>query len=54
MESNLFDYEEIRKSELFGIKKYQDAIYRGYLANGKRHGWGIMFYKKIRVYEGEW
>jgi len=52
MESNIFDYEQVKKSEGFGIKKYQDAIYRGELAKGKRNGWGVMYYKKNRVYEG--
>jgi hypothetical protein len=31
MESTLFDFEELRKSPNFGIKKYSDAIYRGEL-----------------------
>lgn len=31
MESQLFDYNTIRKQENFGIKKYSDAIYRGEL-----------------------
>ena len=50
----MFDYEGVRNLEIFGIKKYQDAIYRGELINGKRNGWGVMFYKKNRVYEGQW
>jgi hypothetical protein len=29
MESDVFDYEKIRKDENFGIKKYADAIFRG-------------------------
>ena len=29
MESNMFDYEEIKSSEFFGIKKYADSVYRG-------------------------
>lgn len=29
MESSVFDFEEVRKSTDFGIKKYSDAIYRG-------------------------
>lgn len=44
----------MRAEENFGIKKYQDAVYRGIIVSGKRHGRGIMFYKKDRVYEGEW
>lgn len=54
MESTMFDYNELKQLENFGIKKYSDAIYRGELGNGKRHGKGIMFYKKNRVYEGDW
>jgi len=54
MESAMFAYDELRSSETFGIKKYQDAIYRGQIVGGKRQGRGIMFYKKNRVYEGEW
>lgn len=33
MESNSFDYEEIMKRETFGIKKYQDSVYRGELTD---------------------
>ena len=29
MESNMFDYEEVKVSEYFGIKKYADSVYRG-------------------------
>lgn len=36
MESTIFDYQQICKSELFGIKQYRDSIYRGELVNGKR------------------
>ena len=54
MESQMFNYEGVRKGENFGIKKYTDAIYRGDLQSGKRHGLGVMLYKKNRVYEGEW
>ena len=48
----MFDYELIRKSEQFGMKKYTDAMYRGELENGKRSGYGAMVYRKNRVYEG--
>ena len=55
MISNEFDYEEVRKSEVFGIKQYKDSIYRGEL-NGKRkrHGLGVIVYNTGRIYEGEW
>jgi len=29
MESNMFDYDDLKKSEFFGIKKYADAVFRG-------------------------
>jgi hypothetical protein len=54
MESSMFDYEQLRKSPTFGIKKYHDAVYRGELKDGKRHGLGVMVYRKSRVYEGSW
>jgi hypothetical protein len=54
MESAVFQYDAMRASDAYGIKKYSDAIYRGQLLNGKRNGNGVMFYKKNRVYEGGW
>jgi len=48
----MFDYDQIKSSETFGIKKYNDAIYRGELMEGRRHGYGVMVYRKNRVYEG--
>ena len=54
MESNVFDFEEIRKSTDFGIKKYSDAIYRGLIQAGKKNGLGVMLYRKDRVCEGYW
>ena len=54
MESEVFDFSEMKKDGNFGIKKYQDAIYRGSIISGKRQGKGVMYYKKNRVYEGEW
>ena len=54
MESNMFDYEQVKQGEHFGIKKYTDAIYRGELVSGKREGYGVMVYRKNRVYEGQW
>ena len=54
MDSKIFDYQQIRQSESFGFKKYTDAVYRGQIGNGKRHGYGVMVYKKNRVYEGQW
>jgi len=54
MQSTLFNYDQIMKEEIFGMKKYQDAVYRGQLLNGKRDGFGVMVYRKNRVYEGQW
>ena len=31
MESTVFDYNEIITQEHFGLKKYQDAVFRGEL-----------------------
>ena len=40
------------KDDVFGMKKYQDAVFRGQLLNGKRDGFGVMVYRKNRIYEG--
>lgn len=53
MESNVFDYNEVKYSDNFGMKKYHNSIYKGELLNGKRHGRGIMIYTN-RLYEGDW
>jgi hypothetical protein len=29
MESNMFDFEEIKAGEFFGLKNYKDSFYRG-------------------------
>ena len=42
MESQIFDYEVLRHATEFGMKQYKDSVYRGELANGKRHGLGVM------------
>ena len=36
MESQVFDYELLRQAPEFGMKQYNEAVYRGELANGKR------------------
>jgi len=47
MESNMFDYEEIKKGQFFGIKKYADSVYRGELTEqNKRRIWGHGLSKK--------
>jgi len=38
MESNLFDFEEVKRSPRFGIKQFVDAVYKGELVQGLRHG----------------
>ena len=51
----MFDYEEIKKSQFFGIKKYADSVYRGELTEqNKREGYGVMVYRKNSVYECYW
>lgn len=32
----MFDYDMLRQAEEFGMKQYNEAVYRGELANGKR------------------
>ena len=36
MESQVFDYEILKQSPDYGIKKFSEAIYRGELKNNKR------------------
>lgn len=36
MESNMFNYDEVKVSDTFGLKRYNDAIYRGHIIDGKR------------------
>ena len=48
----MFDYEILRQAPEFGMKHYNEAVYRGELINGKRQGLGVMQYRKARVYEG--
>ncbi len=54
LESQEVDWEQLKKSEDFGIKKYNNALYKGELVNGKREGRGVMRYRDGRVYEGHW
>ena len=44
MESSLFDFEEVRRSENFGIKVFNNAVFKGIIINGSRNGNGIMIY----------
>jgi hypothetical protein len=54
MESQIFDYEKVKKSENFAVKIFSKAIYKGQLDSNKRHGKGAMVYQSGRVYEGSW
>ena len=61
MHSNEFDFELLKHSENFGIKKYRDSIYKGELRatpesgnKPKRHGKGVCVYGNGRIYEGNW
>ena len=42
MESQVFDFEILKQSPEFGMKNYNEAVYRGELTNGKREGLGVM------------
>ena len=54
MLSQLFDYEELKKEENFGIKRYKDSLYKGLLRERNRQGLGVLIYQSGRVFEGEW
>lgn len=55
MESNMFDYESVKILPNFGVKKYADSVFRGELDDtNQRSGFGVMVYRKNRVYEGNW
>ena len=34
------------------MKQYKDSIYKGELINNKRSGYGVIYYRTNRVYEG--
>jgi hypothetical protein len=52
--SDDFDYDLLRQSPNFRVKKYQDAVFRGEVVSGKRTGLGVMIYRTGRIYEGRW
>lgn len=54
MISELFDYNQVKNLELFGMKRLKHALYKGCLQGKKRHGLGVLVYRSGRVYEGEW
>lgn len=49
-----FDFDNLKQSEGYIVKKFPEAIYMGQIKDGKRHGQGVMKYISNRVYEGEW
>eukprot|EP00347_Sterkiella_histriomuscorum_P014581 403360337 len=54
MLSNLFDFDELKQSENFKVKTFNDAVYHGDFKEGKRHGFGVMRYFNGRIFEGSW
>lgn len=54
MITDLFDFEALKKSDKFAIKRYKESLYRGEIDDGTRHGKGICVYEIGRVYEGDW
>lgn len=54
MLSDVFDYDELRERDNFGIKGYKDSIYKGQLDGRKREGKGVCVNDNGRVYEGDW
>ena len=56
MLSNMFDLEQLKHSNTFGVKNYKDSYYIGELdpETSMRDGLGICVYNSQRVYEGNW
>lgn len=54
MLTDLFDFEMLKQSKNFHVKRYKDSLYRGEIENKKRHGLGICCYEIGRIYEGSW
>jgi hypothetical protein len=52
--SKEIDLSKLEESHDFGIKRFSDALYKGEIRFGKRHGLGIMKYTNGRLYEGHW
>jgi hypothetical protein len=48
------DLEALQEKSGFSRRRYKDAIFKGELIGGKRHGEGTMRYKSGQYYEGEW
>lgn len=56
MKSDVFDFKELRKIPLFGIKKYKASYYMGEISKNEnlRDGKGICVYENSRLFEGVW
>ena len=54
MISDIFNYEDLKKMDDFGIKRYKNALFKGQLQDGKRQGLGILIGDTGRIYEGQW
>jgi len=54
MLTDLFDFDELKQSEYFAIKKYKESLYRGEIQTRLREGLGICVYENSRIYEGAW
>ena len=54
MRTDLFDFEALKASIYFKIKRYKESLYRGEMKDDRRHGKGVCVYEVGRVYEGEW
>lgn len=52
--NEVIDFEKIKLSSNFGVKKYKDSTYCGEIIDSMRHGFGIITYTNTRVYEGQW
>ena len=48
------DLRKLRQRPTFNLVRFADAHYLGDIANGLRHGLGVMVYKSGRRYEGSW
>lgn len=54
MHTDLFDFELLKQSETFAIKKYKESLYRGEIVGQLREGNGVCVYENGRLYEGAW
>lgn len=45
-----FPKSKLESSFNFTYKAYKESNYYGELVNSRKHGWGIMIYKKDKIY----